>query len=94
MKTLVMRARNSARVLAAAAGLLTFGLPDAGAAERACAAITIGADPAFAGRFPDLLARVREELSARDDLDSVLEAIAAAAGMAYRSEGRFGWPGR
>jgi hypothetical protein len=70
LKTLVMRARNSARVLAAAAGLLTFGLPDAGAAERACAAITIGADPAFAGRFPDLLARVREELSARNDLDS------------------------
>jgi very-short-patch-repair endonuclease len=31
---------------------------------------------------------------ARDDLDSVLEAIAAAAGMAYRSEGRFGCPER
>lgn len=65
-----MRVRNSASVLAAVAGLLTFGLADAIAAERGCAAITIGADAAFAGRFPELLARVREELSVRSDLDS------------------------
>lgn len=64
-----MSARTSAHLLAAVAGLLAFAPLRAAAVDRDCPAVAIGADAAFAERFPELLARVREELAARRDLD-------------------------
>jgi hypothetical protein len=65
-----MKQRLSAR-LAALCGLVWALAPQAAlAADRACSAMDIESDDALHERWPDLVARVRDDLLTRDDLDA------------------------
>jgi hypothetical protein len=62
-------------LFASLVALLTALGPRAGAVERSCSAFALDSDSGFRSRFPELLARIEQELSRRTDIDACARVV-------------------